>query len=221
MSTDTVILELDAQVANIRITAADGAQPSAQVTPSNPKRKGDVEHAEQTVVEFRDGRLYVTTPRQDKASLRAKSVDIAIQLPTGAGVNAKTVLGGLTANGRYGDVSITGNLGDIHVDAAAKIDVNTDKGNVTVGESSGGLDVTSSYGDVRIGRLTGGDTRVDVAYGTITIGVAEGTRVGVLETNTGFGTTRNDLGVDGNAGEKVAHVQAKTGFGGITIQRVK
>lgn len=218
---NTVTVEIDAQVADIRVTAAEGAEATASVTPSNPKRKGDVEHAEQTTVELAGGVLRITTPRQDKASLRAKSVDIAVQLPAGSAVSVKTAMGGLTTSGRLGDVTVVGNLGDVTVAEAGRIDVRLDKGNVVVGRTDGGVSVASSYGDVRVDRLTGGDTRLDVSYGAITVGVAEGTRLGVLETSTGFGSTRNDIGVDGNAGERVANLFAKTGFGSIAIQRVK
>ena len=81
----TVSLELG--VGDVQIDASDRTDTTVEVRPSDPLKKADVAAAEQTQVEFGNGRLLIQAPkggwRQWVSWRNGESVDVRIGLPLG------------------------------------------------------------------------------------------------------------------------------------------
>jgi hypothetical protein len=93
-------------VGDIRISASDRADTVVDVLPSDPAKKGDVLAAEQTRVDFANGRLVVKAPkgwRQWAPWEGGKSVLVRIELPSGSGVWGSGGVASLQSSGRVGD----------------------------------------------------------------------------------------------------------------------
>lgn len=77
---------VDLVVGDVQLTATDRTDTHVEVRPSNAATEADVRAAEQTRVEYADGRLVVRSPRQRGFGLFGKpgSVDVTIGLPTGS-----------------------------------------------------------------------------------------------------------------------------------------
>ena len=58
-----ILVTLEIGVGDVRIAASDRSDTNVVVRPSNPTRKSDLAAAEQTRVEFSDGRLLIKAPK--------------------------------------------------------------------------------------------------------------------------------------------------------------
>ncbi len=172
-------------VGDARITASDRTDTVVEVRPRNPARTGDVRAAEQTVVEYRDGRLEVRTPKHWTRYTPfggGESVAVTIDLPTGSSLDASTDLGHLRTEGELGACRLRTAMGDIRVDHAGAVSATTSHGNIVVDRVGGEAEVTTSSGDVRIGEIDGGavvknsngDTAVAVVTGDLRVKAANG-----------------------------------------------
>ncbi|HEX7132265.1 MAG TPA: DUF4097 family beta strand repeat-containing protein [Iamia sp.] len=179
-------------VGDARITASDRTDTVVDVRPRNPSKAGDVKAAEEAVVECRDGRLLVRTPKHRRRFTPfggGERVTVTIDLPTGSAVEASTDMGDLTTEGELGACRLETAMGDIRLDHTGALHATTAHGNVVVDRVVGEAEVTTSSGDVRLGDLDGvavikssngdtavadvtGDLRVKAANGDITVGRA-------------------------------------------------
>lgn len=94
-------------------------------------------------------------------------------------------------------------------------------GDITVGRSAGRLDARTAYGQMRVDRVSGGALTLATGYGTIDIGIAEGTAAR-LDVSSEHGHVRSELApaVDGPSdAEATATVTAVTRYGNVTIRR--
>lgn len=179
-------------VGDARITASDRTDTVVEVRPRNSSKSGDVKAAEQTVVEFGDGRLQVRTPKHWTRFTPfggGESVSVTIEVPTGSTLEAHTDLGDLHAEGELGACRLKTAMGNIRLDHTGVLNANTGFGDVVVDRVVGDADVTTGSGDVRLGRVEGvaviknsnggtsvadvaGHVRVKAANGDIVIGRA-------------------------------------------------
>ena len=192
---------LDLGMGDVVVTASDTTTTTVTVTPTRATRKADVEAAEGTVGELRDGRLVVRTPKQRYFGLlgRGGAVRVTVELPTGSDVRAQTAYGDLEVRGTLRRVSLKTWAGDLRVDDADEVDATTPAGDVTVGRVEVKGDLRSAAGDVRVEQCHGhvllkanvGAIRVAEAsgelvavapYGDITVGRATAGRI-VLTTS--------------------------------------
>ena len=84
---EPISVSLELGVGDIRIAASDRSDTVVEVRPSDPANKGDVSAAEQTRVEYADGRLVVKAPkgwRQYSPRGGGESIDVEIALPAGS-----------------------------------------------------------------------------------------------------------------------------------------
>lgn len=201
------VIELGA--GDVRIEASDRADTVVEVTPSDPANDGDRRAAEETVVEYADGRLVVRAPRRRARSLfgpGSASIDVRVELPAGSRVDAQTATG-VQTTGRLGDSRFRTANGNVDVDQTGRLDLHTANGDVSVGRSAGHADVQTANGKIRI-RAIDGSAVVKTANGPITIGEVEGD----LRLNTASGPISID-----RAG---ANVEAKTATGSVRIGEV-
>jgi hypothetical protein len=236
-----ITLELELSVAEVRIEAGDRADTVVQVRPANEAARDDVNASERTRVEHVPGRVQVRTPRNWRMYTPRSdggAVQVHIELPAGSRVLAKAAMGSLRSIGALGETQIKTGLGDIDVERAAAVRLQTGSGDLEVGHVEGAAELTTGTGEIRAGELHGptviknatGDIRVGAAadgsvdartgFGEIEIGIPDGTAA-FLDLGTGYGRVRNDLDRSGppGPGETVVQVRAKSGYGDITINR--
>jgi len=184
---------VELSVGDVRITASDRTDTVVEVTPNRASKGLDVKAAEQTRIEFSQGRLLILTPKSWKRYTPfggGEAVNVTIELPAGSRVNADTAVGDFGCEGRLGESRFTTSVGNIYLDESGPLHVNTSGGNVTVDRVVGRAEVTGS-GQVRIREIDGpamiknlngatwvgevkGDLRCNAANGDITVDRALG-----------------------------------------------
>jgi hypothetical protein len=179
-------------VGDIRIDASDRTDTVVDVRPSDPGKKGDVSAAEETRVEYANGRLLVKAPkgwRQWTPWGGGESIEVRIELPAGSHVWGSAGVAALRCSGRIGDCRYRTGVGDIGLDEAGRVELKTGAGDITLGRVEGTAEVTTGSGAVGIASIDGtavvkngngdtwigevaGDARVNAANGTISIDLA-------------------------------------------------
>jgi hypothetical protein len=146
---------LEVIVGRVELVASDRSDVTVDVLPRNENRAGDVNAAKSTSVTFADGRLTIATPKGLPLIGPKDNVVVEIALPTGSRVGGKVGYSTLRAQGRYGEVRITGGYGDIDFDETDSLHVKAGGGNITVGDIHGDAEIIVSNGDVRVDRIDG------------------------------------------------------------------
>jgi Putative adhesin len=184
---------LDLRVADVRVTAGERADTIVQIRPSDSSRRDDVTAAEQTRVEYADGRLLVKEPRRLREwspFSDGGSIDVDIELPAGSDLNGHTAVGAFRCSGPLGRCELKSSAGEISLDRATRVklatagdirfervsgdaELTTATGDVRAGEIDGSAAIKNSNGDTRIGEV-GGDLRVQAANGDIDIDQSHG-----------------------------------------------
>ena len=186
----------------VHVIASDRASTDVEVRPSDPSRAADVAAAEQTRVEYGAGKLLVTGPKGWNLG-RGGSIEVEVALPTDSEVRGVSGAGTLVATGRLGSCQYKTGAGDIDIETAGHVDVQTGAGDISVGSTTGRTQITTGTGRLRIGRIDGqaiiknsngdtsvgkitGDLRVRMGNGTLTVDEAAATVV----AKTGHGDLR-------------------------------
>jgi DUF4097 and DUF4098 domain-containing protein YvlB len=200
-----VAISLTLLMGNVRIVASDRTDTVVGVRPAGDSAKAR-KAAEQTTVDFRDGRLTVRTPK-DLASLFGKpgGVDVDIEVPTGSSLDGDTGLGDLVVEGRLGACKFKTGLGALHLGDTGRLDLVTGFGEVSVVDVDGDAEVSTGMGSLRLGRIAGTAT---VKNSNGAIQVAEVARSARLVSSNG------EIQVDRVLGALVA----KTAWGAIRVR---
>jgi hypothetical protein len=237
---DPVRVTLELGAGDARITASEDDQTVVDVAPRDPARRADVRAAEQTRVDFADGRLVVRTPRQPWT--RGWTVDVTLAIPAGSRLDGHTGAGALDAAAPLADCTFKSGAGSIRLRSAGAVRLASGAGDISVECADGDVAVTTGAGAVRIDRAAraavvktgngttevgsaGGDLRVTSSNGDITIGRVEGSLVaktangslrvgevgrGPVELSTAYGQI--EVGI---AAETAARLDVRTHFGNI------
>ena len=219
-----VTVDLDLPVGDIRIIAGDRTDTSVDVRPTDPAKKGDVTAAEQTRVEFTDGRLLIKAPKGWR-QLRGggDSIDVEIGLPSGSHIRGQAGVAALHSRGRLGECRYRNGMGEIQLDEAGSVQLKSGAGDITVERVNGHAEITTGTGTLRLGRIDGtaavknsngdtsirdvtGDVRVSAANGSIAIDQAHGT----VAAKTAMGDIRVGEAVRGS-------VVAESGYGKVEV----
>jgi DUF4097 and DUF4098 domain-containing protein YvlB len=201
MSTEPREFPTDGPIeASVRLGAGDvivsaGPTDRAVVT-VRPSDNGEASQtaAEQTIVDFSDGRLRVEAPERGAHGLlfrRSAQVRIELTLPIGSTLHCNT---------GSADVRLTGELGVALV--------NTGSGDITVDQISGDLTTKTGSGDLKVGRI-GGKLTANSGSGDMSIQTA----VGMVVANTASG----DLHID----EAHTSLTVRTASGDIVLRSVR
>ncbi|MFB3739543.1 MAG: DUF4097 domain-containing protein, partial [Candidatus Velamenicoccus archaeovorus] len=189
---EPIAVTVELGVGEVRLRASERADTVVVVRPGDPAKRGDVAAVEQTSVEYANGRLLVRGPRgwRQWAPWRGgESIDVQIDLPAGSSLRGRAGVSALRCSGRLGDCRFHLGVGDVRLDDAGRVEVETGAGDVTIGSVGGAAEVTTSSGAVAIDRVEGtavirdrngdtwigeviGDARVSAANGSISIDVA-------------------------------------------------
>jgi DUF4097 and DUF4098 domain-containing protein YvlB len=189
---EPISVRLDLSVADVRIVASDRVDTVVEVRPRHQSRGADIKAAEQTRVEYSNGRLSV---RMAKDWTRytpfggAGSVDVTIELPTGSDVHGASEMGSLDADGRLEECAFRTGMGTLRLDRTGPLTVSTGMGEIFADRVAGAAELRTGSGQVRIGVIdgtasikngngetrlgeVGGDLRVKAANGDITVTTA-------------------------------------------------
>jgi DUF4097 and DUF4098 domain-containing protein YvlB len=205
---EPIFAAIDIGAGHVRISAGDRSDTVVEVLPTDDSEDADVKAAEQTRVEYGNGRLLVKGPKRKLRSplRRNASIDVIVELPTDSRVDAKA-WADVRSEGRLGDSVFDSAAGDVRLDQTGRLKLRTAAGNVSVARSVGHADVGTAAGKIWIGEIDGmavaKTSSGDVAVGEVT---------GDLRLNTAYG----DITVD----RALATVVAKTAYGSVRIGEV-
>lgn len=174
---EPVSVTIELSLGDVRLTAGDLVDTVVVVNPSDRSRKADVEAAEQTRIDFSNGRLLVKAPRPRGLGSylgggRAGSVEVAIELPAGSHIEGVAGFADFRAEGRLGDVRIKTGAGDIRLDQTGPLHLATGAGTITVDRAIGRTQVTGA-GEMRFLAIDG-DAELKNHTGRISVGEATG-----------------------------------------------
>jgi hypothetical protein len=163
-----------------RLIASERADTVVEVRPGGG-RDADIQAAEETRVDFEDGRLSIKTPKPRGFFGKGGWVELTIELPAGSRVTGKAASADLHCAGPMGECRLRTGYGDIQVEQAAAVQLHTSYGDITVDRVAGHCEATGS-GAVRFGEIEGtaviknlnGDIRVGDATGELRLNTANG-----------------------------------------------
>lgn len=214
-------------VGDLRIIASDRSDTVVTVSPSDASREADVKAAEQTRVDFSQGRLLIKAPKswkQFSPFAGRESINVAIDLPAGSRVDAEAAVGDISCDGRLGVCNFTTSVGNIRLDETGPLHLNTGAGSVSVDRVGGRAEITGS-GQVRVGEIDGpaviknlngvtwigevkGDLRCNAANGDITVDRA----LGAVAAKTANGAVRIGEVVRGSVELGTAYGELEVGI---------
>lgn len=213
-----VSVVLDIPAGRIQVIAADRADTTVEVLPSNASKSRDVKAAEETEVAFADGvvRIVCAPPARNKLLGPSGSVEVTVQVPAGSAVEAKAGGAEFRGVGRLGDVVVDGGLGTVKIDEAASARLAVLDGDVVVGRLGGSADIGTQRGSIDIAEAVGGTVVLRTLSGDLAIAAAPGVSA-TLDAGTTHGRIRNSLkNTDG--ADAVLAIQATTMQGDITAR---
>lgn len=193
---------------DVRITATDREDTVVEVRAASDSAKSQ-RMAEQTVVDYADGRLTIRTPKQlENLFGRPGSVDVDIQLPSGSQLEGTTGMGDLVVDGRLGTCRFKSGMGTIRLGDTGRLDVNSGAGDISVVSVDGDADVATGTGEVRLGRVSG-TASVKNSNG--------GIHVDEIAKNSRLTTSNGEI----FAGRVGGGVTAKTAHGSIRVREAR
>lgn len=189
---EPVTVEIDLVAGGVQINAADRADTTVEVHPRDPAKDADVRAAEQTQVEYANGRLLVKEPDSTGLGwlLRKGRADVTVELPAGSRVHVSADHANIRCAGRLGASTLA-----------------SSSGNITLDRASGNAELTSTHGWVRAEEIDG-SAMVKTTLGAITLGTVTGT----LQTNSAHGAITVE--------HALASVTARTAHGSVRIGEV-
>lgn len=201
-------LSLGYVVANVRVTAGTRADTTVEVRPADPNRKADLKVAEQTQIEYADGRLTVRGPRLGQLFGRTGSVDVTLALPADSELHGDTGMGEVVCEGRFAECRLKTGYGEIRIEHAGAVHLTTGSGDIIVDRVAGPAEVTAGSGAIKLA-LVDGPATVKASNGSTWIGEVGGE----LRVNGANGSIAVDRARGG--------VTAKSALGSVRIGEVE
>jgi hypothetical protein len=186
-----IAVTVDMFLGHVRIIASDRADTVVEVQPSDAAKKEDVRAAQETEVDFAAGHLTVKAPRGWKmylppSAIRTPSIDVTIEVPTGSRLHGTAHMCRFLVTGELGQCELKTSVGDLQLEKAGPLDLQTSGGNITVDHVVSRASITTGTGSVRIREIDGsavvknsngdstirdvtGDLQVKAANGSITV----------------------------------------------------
>jgi DUF4097 and DUF4098 domain-containing protein YvlB len=162
--------------------------------------------------------------------IRAATVDYVVDLPAGAGVNARSTSGMIEIEGIAGPTVIQTTSGAVRLDAVTgDLRVNTTSGDVRGTGVDRPRDVTTTSGSVDLSTGLQSDARLTTSSGDVRLRLDDGASARIaIDTSSGtirtpglpLGMERRDTrSVAGTLGGGQVHLDAHTSSGDITLSR--
>ena len=112
--------------------------------------------ADQTRVEFAEGRLSIKAPKGRQYKWREhESIDVEIALPTGSSFVGEAGAAALSSTGRLGELRYKTGVGAIRLDETGPAQVRTGAGDISVERAVGRAEITTGSGAIEIGDVDG------------------------------------------------------------------
>lgn len=145
---------------------------TVDVEPSRSGHRAD-EHAAEVVVEFGNGRLEITEPRQSSWVRYSTGLDVTVTVPAESRATIGTASASITCDGELGSLDAKSASGGIRAAAiTGETQASSTSGKVQIGEGGAGVTLKTSSGAIDLGRA-GGDLHANSVSGKIQIGIAE------------------------------------------------
>ncbi|MET8859559.1 DUF4097 family beta strand repeat-containing protein [Streptomyces sp. NPDC004579] len=210
---------IDIPAGHIRFIAADRADTTVEVLPSDASKGRDVKAAEQTEVSYTDGVLRVQAPEARNRILGSSgSVEVTVRLPAGSRVEAKAAAAEFRGVGRLGEVTFEGGHRSVELDEADSVRLTGLDADISVGRLHGPAEISTQKGDLTVSEAARGTLTLSTQLGDITVGAAPGVSA-ALDAGTTLGRISNTLH---NAGATPGlTIRATTARGDITARTVK
>ncbi|MFI6072072.1 DUF4097 family beta strand repeat-containing protein [Actinoplanes sp. NPDC051343] len=167
----SVSLGLGFAAATVHVVAEARGDTEVDVRPAKAGRSADRKIAEQTVVEFADGVLSLRAPKVGVVG-RHGAIDVTLKLPEGSAVHGETGMGEVTSRGRLGEFRFVSGYGDIRVDDASVLRVESSSGDLAVGRADR-AEIVVRDGTVQV-EVADGPVTAETSNGDIQIGEARG-----------------------------------------------
>jgi hypothetical protein len=155
---EPISVSLELGFGDIRIAASERSDTIVEVRPSDPTRKAEVTAAEQTRVEFADGRLSVKAPKGWRHYTRRggwERVEVEICLPAGSRVDAEADGAALSCSGRIGELHHKTGGGAIRLDETGPVHVRTGFGDISIERAAGRAEIATGSGSIEVGSVDG------------------------------------------------------------------
>ncbi|MFK0111182.1 DUF4097 family beta strand repeat-containing protein [Streptomyces sp. NPDC091217] len=208
-----VFVVLDIPAGLIRFIAADRADTTVEVLPSDAARSRDVKAAERIEVGYDDGVLRIGAAAAKNRILGdSGSVEVTVQLPAGSRVEAKAALAELRGVGRLGDVVFEGAQATVKLDETDGARLTLQAGDISVGRLGGPAEISTQKGDLDITEAVRGAVVLRTQHGEISVGAARGVSAS-LDAGTTYGRINNTLKNDGTP---ALDIRASTAYGNIS-----
>ncbi|MFJ9041536.1 DUF4097 family beta strand repeat-containing protein [Streptomyces sp. NPDC102406] len=165
-----------------------------------------------------DARFDVTGPLKLAASHGSVTVDRvegAAEISTSTGsLRVGLVEGSAVLKNSHGTTTVGAALGDLRVSGA--------NGDISIDRAEASVTATTAHGALRLADVARGTVQLETAYGSIDIGIREGTAAW-LDVSSGSGQVRNSLTSSGAPArtDDTVQVRARTKHGAIDIRRAK
>ncbi|MEU8165421.1 DUF4097 family beta strand repeat-containing protein [Micromonospora sp. NPDC049004] len=206
---------LDIPAGRIQFIAADRADTTVEVRPTDVGRNRDTRAAERTTIAYADGVLRVTTATPANRFLGPSgSVEVTVQLPADSRVEVRAASAELRGVGRLGDVTVDGAYRHIKIDEAASVRLTAIDGDVEVGRLNGPAEISTTRGDIHVAEARRGAVVLRTQSGDISIAAANGVSA-ALDAGTDHGRVSNALT---NTGSADLDIHATTSHGDITAR---
>ncbi len=206
---------LDIPAGHVRFIAADRVDTAVEVLPADASKSRDVQVAERTRVEYRDGVLRIVAPAKSQAFGSSGSIEVTVRLPAGSRVEGKAAGAGLRGVGRLGDVTFESSHGSIKLDEAASVRLTILAGDISVGRLNGPAEISTAKGSISIAEAVRGTVVLGTRAGDVWVGAAAGVSAS-LDAGTSHGRIHNALRNTGGAADLDIH--ATTACGDITAR---
>jgi DUF4097 and DUF4098 domain-containing protein YvlB len=142
-------------VGHVRITASDRDTTTVEVRPGSPNDKS-AKMAEETRVEYADGRLTVRTPKHLGSWFgRTGRIEVEIAVPTGSRLEGDTGAGDLHVTGTLGETRYKSGVGALQLAETGSLRLRTGAGHIGIDRVTGDADVSTGTGRVQIGKVEG------------------------------------------------------------------
>ncbi|MFE2170974.1 DUF4097 domain-containing protein [Streptomyces sp. NPDC059447] len=165
-----------------------------------------------------DVRLDTTGPLKLIASHGSISVDRiegAAEITTSSGsLRVGVVDGSAVLKNSHGSTTVGAATGELRVSGA--------NGDIEIRRAGGPVTAKTAHGTLRVGEVFCGTVQLETSYGSIEVGVREGTAAW-LDASSGAGQVRNSLTPSESPDEieDTVQVRARTRYGNIDVRRAK
>jgi len=206
---------LDIPAGRVQFIAADRADTTVEVLPTDTSKGRDVQVAEQTKVEYGDGVLRIVASAKNQILGPSGSIEVTVQLPAGSHVEVKAASVEFRAVGRFGDVAVDVARGAIKLDEAASVRLTAQAGGISVGRLNGSAEISTGKGDIQITEAVRGTVVLRTQAGDVSVGAVHGVSAS-LDAGTTHGRIHNAL--RNTEGTPDLNIHATTAYGDIVAR---